>query len=265
MKEWLKSILPAWLKYILYRLFWDPARRRVWRSLKLKNTLRSGISVRVIDHSDWIVYNEVIVNGEYDSVIHDVLNSNPAHEPLHVLDLGANVGYFSFRFADLFIQQRGTPSGLSLTLAEGSPTVSSELQRRVSQEPLLANRAEVIHGLVGKRNGGDYVGESYIHYGQGISSKRTFGSKWVPYVDLVEALKSVNRIALLKCDIEGSEFDLIQNYPSIFQKVSTAVFEFHYYGKNVEECRKALETYGLRKERVLRSESLFSIESYHRY
>lgn len=265
MKEWLKNILPVWLKYILYRLLWDPVRRTVWRSLQLKNILRSGITVRVIDHSDWVVYNEVIVNGEYDSVIHDVLNNSPAHEPLHVLDLGANVGYFSFHFADLFIQQRGSPDGLSLTLAEGSPTVSSELQRRVSQEPLLANRTQVIHGLVGKRNGGDYVGESYIHYGQGASSERTFGSKWVPYVDLCEALKSVNRIALLKCDIEGSEFDLIENYPSLLHKVSIAVFEIHYYGRDVDLCRQRLESYGFQKGTVLRAAPLFSIESYHRY
>ena len=180
MKEWLKRILPGWLKYFLYRILWNPVRRTIWGSLQLKNTLRSGISVRVIDHSDWVVYNEVIVNGEYDSVIQDVLDNNPASEPLHVLDLGANVGYFSFHFADLFIQRRGTAEGLRLTLVEGSPAVFTELQRRVSEEPLLASRTNTIHGLVGKKGSGDYLGQGYIHYGYGPSSQRTFGSKWVP-------------------------------------------------------------------------------------
>ena len=211
-----------------------------------------------------MIYNEVIVNGEYDSVIHDVLDSNPAPEPLHIVDLGANVGYFSFHFADLFIQQRGGSEGLSLTLVEGSPAVFTELQRRLSDEPLLANRAKAICGLAGKRGGGDYVGQGYIHYGQTASSQRTFGSKWVPYVDLVEILGDVDRIALLKCDIEGSEFDLIENYPSLFEKVAVAVFELHNYGRDIDLCRQRLKACGFGKRQVLRTAPSFSIESYTR-
>lgn len=263
MKEWLKRMLPVWLQHVIYRFLWNPVRRAVWRSLRLKNTLRSGITVRVIDHSDWIVYNEVIVNGEYDSVMHDMLNDNST-EPIHALDLGANVGYFSFHLADLFFQQRGTLEGLRLTLVEGSPLLSAELQRRVSEEPLLAGRAKVIHGLVGKQKGGDYLGENYIHYGQGPSSQRAFGSKWVPYINLMEILDEGDRISFLKCDIEGSEFDLIENYPPLFERVSVAVFEFHYYGRDVESSRQRLEAYGFRRGRVLRTAPLFSIESYIR-
>src|SRR3954454_3125284 len=102
MKEWLKRILPRWLQYLMYRLAWDPIRRTVWRVLGLDGTLRSGIRIQVRSHPDWVIYNEVIVNGEYDSVIHEVLNAHQPGTPFRVLDFGANVGYFTFRFADLF-------------------------------------------------------------------------------------------------------------------------------------------------------------------
>ena len=80
----------------------------------------------------------------------------------------------------------------------------------------------------------------------------------------METLGNVSRIALLKCDIEGSEFDFIENYPSLLEKVSVAVFEFHRYGRDVDLCRQRLQACGFRRERVLRTAPLFSIESYIR-
>jgi FkbM family methyltransferase len=263
-KAWLKRVLPEWLKYVIYRFLWDPVRRWVWGSLKLRNTLPGGITVWVKDYSDWVIYNEVTVNREYDPVIHAVLDKGAANDPIHVVDLGANVGYFSFHFADLFIQRRGSADGLELTLVEGSPAVFRELQRRIAEEPLLANRTSTIHGLVGKRAGGDYISQSYIHYGHGASQQRSFGAKWVPYVDLQKVLGDIDHIDLLKCDIEGSEFELIENYPALFNKLSTAVFEFHDYGRDVNSYRAKLEAYGFRRDRVLRATSRFSVEYYVR-
>lgn len=264
MKEWLKRILPRWFQYLLYRGIWDPVRRAVWKALGLRCTLRSGITVRVLSHPDWVIYNEVIVNGEYDSVIRETLDKEAPGSSMRVVDLGANVGYFSFRFADLYIQKFGSDGDLRLTLVEGSPNVFGQLEKRVREEPFLRDRTRLVNGLVGQRAGGAYIGQGYIHYGHGASADRTWGARFVPYVDLTSLLKESDRIDLLKCDIEGAEFDLIDNYGELLQNVDAMVIEFHHYGRDVDRAREQLRTLGFKSAEVLSAVSPCSVEFFRR-
>lgn len=260
MKDWLKRILPGWVQYLIYRFLWDPIRMGVWRSLGLECTLRSGLIVRVLSHPDWVIYNEVIVNGEYDIVIREMLETTSGDRPLRVVDLGANVGYFSFRVADLFVQEFGEAGDLQLTLVEGSPAVFADLERRVREQPFLRNKTRLINGLVGKKEGSAYISQGYIHYGHGASDNRTWGARLVPYVDLSNLLAGMNGIDLLKCDVEGAEFDLIDNYPVLLQKVRAAVFEFHHYGRDVDRARQQLRTFGFKSPEVLHVSAPCSVE-----
>src|SRR5947209_3116646 len=183
MNNWLKRILPQWLQYLIYRLMWDPIRKTLWKALKLECTLRSGIRVAVISHPDWVIYNEVIVNGEYDAVIRETIDKASADSRLQVVDLGANVGYFSFRFADI-----------------------------------------------------------YLHH----------------------AINDGERIDLLKCDIEGAEFDLIDNYGAVLRNVDAAVLEFHYYGRDVDRARAQLRALGFKPPEVLSAVAPCSVEFFRR-
>lgn len=264
MKDWLKKILPRWFQYLVYRGIWDPVRRRVWKALDLECVLRSGIRVRVRSHPDWVIYNEVIVNGEYDAVIRETLDRHPVSGPMQVVDLGANVGYFSFRFADLYLQRFGATGDLRLTLVEGSPAVFTELKQRVLNEPFLRDRTQLVNGLVGQRSGGAYIDQGYIHYGHGASADRTYGARFVPYVDLSTLLESNERIDLLKCDIEGAEFDLIDSYGARLRSVNALVIEFHHYDKDVDHARKQLLDLGFKPPEVLSAVSPCSVEFFRR-
>ncbi|MFL6516048.1 MAG: FkbM family methyltransferase [Chthoniobacterales bacterium] len=264
MKDWLKKILPRWLQYFVYRLAWDPVRRLTWRALGLENTLPGGIRVRVRSHPDWVIYNEVIVNGEYDFVIGELLDRHHPGSSLRVVDLGANVGYFSFRLADLFVQRFGASDDLTLTLVEGSPVVYRELQRRVQNEPFLRDRVTLINGLAGKRKGGAYISQGYIHYGHGASADQAWGARFVPYVDLATVVDEFDRIDLLKCDIEGAEFDLIDNYTRLLEKTNSAVIEFHYYGRDVDRAREQLRALGFKSPEVLSAVAPCSVEYFQR-
>ena len=59
---------------------------RAWRwrtRRRLQHTLPSGLRVEIGSFSDWIVYNEVFVDGEYDAVIDTVIqtSADPGLDP----------------------------------------------------------------------------------------------------------------------------------------------------------------------------------------
>ena len=78
-----------------------------------------------------------------------------------------------------------------------------------------------------------------------------FGAS-VPFVDLDTLLPPGERIALLKCDIEGAEEIFLENYPQLFSRVDRAVFELHYDRCNVDRCVDLLDQAGLTRRTVIR-------------
>src|SRR3974377_1568023 len=78
---------------------------RIWHDLNLHHEL-AGLRITVSSWSDWIVYNEIFVERVYDRAIAQVLSDVPMHQMLHVLDLGANVGFFAILFSHLLFERR---------------------------------------------------------------------------------------------------------------------------------------------------------------
>jgi FkbM family methyltransferase len=263
-KEFLKRVLPRPLQHTIYRFLWNPMRDAYWAALKLGCILPSGLEVQVRNRSDWTIYNEVMVGGEYDFAIDFALDRRRPGRPFHAVDLGGNVGYFTFRCADRFLRRWPDDGQLRITVVEGSPVVFAELERRINSQPRLSSRVTLHNGLVGFREGEAYIGGSHIHYGNEISSRAKAGAIRVPFVDLMEILRHADEIDLLKCDIEGAEFELIENYEDLLRKVRAAVFEFHRYGRDLQQLRTFLQTYGFLRSKVLREAPGFSIELYTR-
>jgi FkbM family methyltransferase len=219
--------------------------------------------VSVNSSADWEIYNEVLVNGEYDQAITYALERSCSDE-INVLDLGANVGYFVFRCADLFLRNPANGKQWSIMAIEGAPQTFADLSQRVMSAELLRDHVRLVHGLVGERNGLARISDSATHYGNSISTKAVLGTVEVNYIDVVKATDHCKAIDLLKCDIEGAEFNFLKNYPDLLVKTTTAVFEFHKYGDDIDEYRRLLYSYGFRRKSVLREAPLFSIELFER-
>ncbi|MGI8820707.1 MAG: FkbM family methyltransferase [Chthoniobacterales bacterium] len=262
--EFLKRVLPPGLQRAIFRFLWNPVRDAYWRRLRLGCNLPSGLHVEIRNRSDWEIYNEVLVNGEYDVPIDFALAGREQGQPFLVVDLGGNVGYFTFRCADRFFRHSQEHSALRIVLIEGSPTVCAEVERRIAAEPLLRKSVAVRHGLVGKKTGEAYIGGSHIHYGNVISADASPGAMRVPFIDLDREFADVAQIDLLKCDIEGAEFDFIDNFQPFLRKVRAAALEFHRYGKSIGDARETLRACGFRNRRVLRETETFSVEFYWR-
>jgi FkbM family methyltransferase len=263
LKQYCKRVLPAGFQRLVYRYIWNPVRYAYWGLLDLECELRSGLHVQIRNRADWEVYNEVLVNGEYDAPIDYALDRHEANRPFVVVDLGGNVGYFAFRCADECLM-RGIGEQLSLVIVEGAPLLFRELQRRVSAQPLLCDKVHLLHGLVGRKVGEAYITGSHLHYSNIAWEEERAGSSRVAFIDLEKQLAGFATIDLIKCDIEGSEFDFIDNYENLLKKTRAVVIEFHRFGRNLEEARDKLSQYGFDRCSVLREAPFYSIEFYTR-
>lgn len=238
----------------LKRFLWFKLMER----MHLDWSLRSGTRLMIRSYADWCSFNEIFANDEYTLPIRETLNGGK--RPLHILDLGANFGYFGLRIADQHFENRGTDE-LTLWMVEASPDVSAELRRRMG---CSKSRMKwfVTQGLVGKRSGAarlNYAVEDNQNFvnesGQQDSWKQTGGSDEIRYVDVAEMVKEAAVIDLIKCDIEGSEYDFLRSYPDLLKKTTRMVIEFHSAFGDIAEATRMVTNSGFTRVAVLREDS----------
>ena len=237
------------------------------RRLDVEWTLPSGLTVQVEDQGEWLIYNDIFVDGEYDLPLQKALKSIISKDIVTIVDVGANVGFFALKAADWFFRNCNTDHDFRIVCIEGSPHVFEKLQGRVLRETLLAGRITLIHGLVGQRAGKGKIVEKPFHAMNRVDALAKSKEKWVlvPYVDLPLALAHIPAIDLLKCDIEGSELELLESSPELFSKVRFAVFELHDYNCDTQKCRRILNELGFVHCQTIRAvPNSFSLEFYSR-
>jgi FkbM family methyltransferase len=232
--------------------------RHLYQILHLEYTLESGVILKVASKGEWWTYNDIFVNREYDLPIQTALQSRSPEHPFTVLDLGANVGYFTLRVVDLMRQNSLETLAFDVTLVEGSPTTYRELQGRLRLQNLPPLNLRVIHGLVGPREGKGVIHESALHVKNTIMDTGQHEGVRVDFVDLYQIMENRSKIDLLKCDVEGAELLFIQNYGDLLRSVKNAVFEFHHEQCDTTTCVNLLEQLGFH-QRVLRSCRGFSV------
>lgn len=240
--------------FIMLRDLKNNIRDKVWVFLKAAWKLQSGLSVVVQNDSDWFVFNEIFTNKEYDKALALLLHSRPVN-PL-VLDLGANVGYFSLKVADE-LQVAGI-SQFRIIAVEASAPNFATLSSRLKQ-PLLKDKITTICGLVGYKTGESFIAFSKQHYGNAASDAPAKTTHRAEYIDVEKLLPDTQtRISLLKCDIEGSEEIFLKEYSQLLNRVDHAVFEFHADSCNVDNCRKLLGKAGLSSKGIIKTDPVYS-------
>jgi FkbM family methyltransferase len=222
-----------------------------WRILSPTVQLDSGIQLIIQGHSDWDVFSEIFVNREYDTAILDALSLSPADSPIWILDLGANVGYFSLRVLHLARLVR-VDGRLRIRAFEGNPKTF---------EILVANLAsasgcdiEPHLGLIGRREGrahiyaAPYSGVNSVVSNSGVRSKLSWrGAYALPssYIDVQTVVPRCTTIDLLKCDIEGSEAEFLLSYSDLLRDTKRLIIEFHPRYVNVAKCHDIIRSAGL--------------------
>jgi len=239
------------------------SKRKVWEMLtaliRLEWRLPSGLRAVIRSYSDWCCYNEVFVNREYQRPIDALLDH--LRPVATVWDIGANTGFFQLALADQFLQ--GLPTGrLNVVQFEGERDNFEVLKRRMAEVSIVSTgkvRVDPHHGLVGQRSGNGVLNLSkegnmnFVSARKNLGMWRTMrGSESVPYIDLSQFLSAGDFIYLIKCDIEGSEFAFIENYPDVLRKCQRLVIEFHRGFGDIAGAEKRLTEAGLSGREVLR-------------
>ena len=231
---------------------------RLMARMHLDWALRSGVRLMIRSYADWCSFNEVFANDEYTIPIRDTIASGS--RPLRVLDLGANFGYFTLKLADMFsLERRG--DDITVWMVEGSPDVCVELKRRIEFSRAKL-KWSVTDGLVGKRTGSakfNYAREDNQNFVDESEQRDIWatkgGAEKLDYVDLSALVGEAPTIDLIKCDIEGSEFDFLQSYPDLLAKTARLVIEFHSAFGAVAEAVGRLKEMGFARSVVLRDDA----------
>jgi FkbM family methyltransferase len=223
-------------------------RRAAFQVLDLKWHLRSGLRIQVASLSDWIIFNEIFVNGDYDAAILMAFERAQTQAKLIVLDLGANVGFFTLRCIDLLRGHDLYDLETRITAVEGNPKTHRDLLARLSMQDRIPP-VNAIHGLVGRRAGRAGITDFEIGGNNRVVVGEHEKPHVVDYIDLERLPDMQSRIDLLKCDIEGGELLFIQNYRDLLQRTEVAVFELHDDQCDTQECLGLLQDAGFEHTR----------------
>jgi len=229
------------VRYLSWSLFRKILEKR---PVRIRKKLKSGLIVKLDCLADWVIFHEIFDEKEYDLSINTALSSAPDGRPFHVLDLGANVGCFSLRVADLIVRSRNPKRDFRITLVEGNPSVFEKLRSNIDQ-PLLLNKMRLVNGLVGELGGSAEISEHTYHVLNSVFIKDPNAKRReVKYINLFSLFDSGIEIDLLKCDVEGNELLFLENYKDLLARVRYVVIELHKDLCDVPRCYEIFKNAG---------------------
>src|SRR5450432_1267783 len=167
--------------------------------------------------------------------------------PSFVVDLGGHCGHFAV-LTELVIEERFGPSHARYLVVEAFADLLGNI-RQTFDDTGIGARCTLVHGLVGRRIGS---GELRINRSNLLESSVAAGisadrSQKVAYVDLLRYIPEGQPIDILKVDIEGSEYDLVDAYPTLIRQANLVVMEIHTVaGRSFDDVLQALGSAGLR-------------------
>ena len=242
MKEKIRKVLPEKVT--------DALREWVWRVMSPRWVTNSGVEIFVKSPAEWVIYNDIFVDCEYDKAI-DLALSSSSEQPL-ILDIGANVGFFSLRVLDRWKSMEGrTPP--KIIGFEGSPPVYEELVERTNQLS-LPDLSEYHMGLIGKRNGKGRIYTSRFHAVNSVAKNIGYIGKYdVDYLDINDYIQDGKEVYLLKCDIEGSEYDFVREYEDLILRTRNMIVELHEVNGEELDVEERLLNMGFTSSEEVRS------------
>ena len=137
-----------------------------------------------------------------------------------VLDLGANIGVFSMIAATSLV-----PRGRVIAV-EPNPTVFSVLRENVVANCL--RNIEVVYGAVAAEQGTIALRLAPNSTGATIVGPEHGPSVIVPAVSFSDLVTTAGRVELVKCDIEGAEWQIIyESDERVWARIRRVAMEFH--------------------------------------
>jgi FkbM family methyltransferase len=204
-----------------------PSRRPRAYSVRVGSTVHD---LRLRTHGgDLFVFYEVLLDRCYR------LPKRLAASPPTIVDLGANVGLTSLYYA-------GEYPGARIVCVEPDPENAALLRHNLQR---LGERGTVVEAAAASRLGPVFLSAGGGTWGRFVAEEGS-GARSVEGITIprLMELHGIDRIDLLKVDIEGSERDLFADCSSWIDAVSAIIIELH--GEySVDHFRRDLSSSGL--------------------
>ena len=207
-----------------------------FNELQLSIPVGYGYNAQLLETDSYDSFSEIFIQQEYSDFIPD--------EPItKILDIGANYGYFS-----LWLQSKRSQDKIYSTLIEPSLRCRRSLEKLVKL-PRLQNRFQYLQRAVGdpKEPLIKFFDRPYMA-GSIFESEHSDPPYHANTLKSSEVLSSnSSSYDLIKCDIEGGEWDLLIHYPSILKNSKFLVMEWHSWhsgGGSFPQIEKKLHEIG---------------------
>ena len=207
-----------------------------FNELQVSIPVGNGYIAQLLETDSYDSFSEIFIQQEYSDFIPD--------EPItNILDIGANYGYFS-----LWLQSKRSQDKIYSTLIEPSLRCRRSLEKLVKL-PRLQNRFQYLQRAVG-----DPKEPLIKFFDRPYMAGSIFESEHSDPPYDANTLKSSEILSsnsssydLIKCDIEGGEWDLLIHYPSILKNSKFLVMEWHSWhsgGGSFPQIEKKLHEIG---------------------
>ncbi|HJY33488.1 MAG TPA: FkbM family methyltransferase [Vicinamibacterales bacterium] len=243
-------------------LAWRPTLRNLVFSVHPVTIVRpSGLRLRIADDTDWVHYTEIFRKGEYDSAIDRALATIDDVEPVSIVDLGANVGFFTLRAVEKVRMRRAENTDVKIIAFEASERSVDAFRARVIIDNELATHVRIVRGLVGNSAGTAIFYEGASHGDSSLFTRGTSaGGTEIEFVDVSAQLADEPTVHLIKCDIEGAELQFIRNFPDLLRKTRVGIFELHDDLCDTDECLRLLRACGFLHQALIRRAGPYSVQ-----
>jgi FkbM family methyltransferase len=161
-------------------------------------------------------FSEIFIQQEYADFIPD--------EPItNILDLGAHYGYFS-----LWLQSKRPQDEIHSVMVEPSRSCQRSLEKMV-QYPKLDARFQYLQAAVGnpKEKNTQFFERPFMGGSLFTSSPEDFGYEVKTLSLSAEPNLQKQSFDLIKCDLEGAEWDFLIHYSSLLKNSKFLVMEWH--------------------------------------
>ena len=181
-------------------------------------------------------FSEIFIQQEY-------LDFIPTEPLTTILDLGAHYGYFS-----LWLQSKRPQDEINSIMVEPSQRCQRSLEK-LAQYPKLENRFQYLQAAVGNPEH-----ENTRFFDRPFMGGSLFGSSSTDHTYNVKTLDLSEKkdfqeksFDLVKCDLEGAEWNFIIHYSTLLKKSKFLVMEWHSWhpgGGGFQQIENQLINYG---------------------
>ncbi len=181
-------------------------------------------------------FSEIFIQQEYADFIPD--------EPItNILDLGAHYGYFS-----LWLQSKRPQDEIHSVMVEPSRSCQRSLEK-MAQYSKLEARFQYLQAAVGdpKKESTRFFERPFMGGSLFKSSPEDYGYEVKTLSLSAEPNLQKQSFDLIKCDLEGAEWDFLIHYSSLLKNSKFLVMEWHSWhsgGGSFSQIEKKLTDFG---------------------